>query len=280
MKKLKKALSFLLIFCLLISTLTTVMAADHVDVKVKLDGNYISFDTKPCLIGGRTMVPLRAIFEALGATVDWDDTTQTVTSYNEAYLVKCSIGKNEISVNNEIKIMDIAPMIVDGRTLVPARFIAEAFACTVEWDADNSTVNITSAVIDYSQLEKPTTQAPSASSDNSSSANGNKTNSETKYYYGTNIPTYTQITGISLKRTSQLDSGEIYYVYPYTKYGEYSEIVDYAGYFYAQEWIELEMDNKDTRYYSLAFYNPLTNENILMMLDFELDQVCILPSVN
>lgn len=161
MKLSKKILMVILTFCLLISNIVSVDASNN--IKVKLDGKNISFDTEPCLIGGRTMVPLRAIFEALGATVDWDDETQTVTSYNEAYLVKCSIGKNEMSVNNQTKIMDIAPMIIDGRTLVPARFVAEAFACKVEWDAENSTVNITSSAIDYSKIEKPMNSSQNAS---------------------------------------------------------------------------------------------------------------------
>lgn len=155
MKLSKKLIVSILTLFLLITSIVPVMAATD-EIKVKLDGTYIEFDTKPCLIGGRTMVPLRAIFEALGATVSWDESTQTVTSYNEAYLVKCAINKNEMYVNNEEKIMDIAPMIVDGRTLVPARFVAEAFACEVDWDANSRTVNITSSEIDYSQMEKGT----------------------------------------------------------------------------------------------------------------------------
>lgn len=154
MKTTKRLLTILLTIFILTTMIPTTLAS-NTDIKVKLDGNLITFDTPPCLIGGRTMVPLRAIFEALGATVSWDDTSKTVTSYNEAYLVKCTIGRNEIHINDSVKIMDVAPMIIDGRTLVPARFIAEAFACNVDWDSENRTVNITSNPIDYSQLEKP-----------------------------------------------------------------------------------------------------------------------------
>lgn len=175
MKRLKKSLSILLVFCFIVSSFTMAFAADHSDVKVKLDGKYITFDTKPCLIGGRTMVPLRAIFEALGASVDWDDATQTVTSYNEAYLVKCTIGENKMFVNNEIKMMDVPPMLVDGRTLVPARFVAEAFACKVDWDADNSTVIITSTEIDYSKLETSTDNTPTQHKPSVSTSQSNTT---------------------------------------------------------------------------------------------------------
>ena len=175
MKKLNKILSILLVVCFMVSSFAVAFAVDHSNVKVKLDGKYVTFDTKPCLIGGRTMVPLRAIFEALGASVDWDDTTQTVTSYNEAYLVKCTIGKNEMSVNNEIRTMDVPPMLVEGRTLVPARFIAEAFACKVDWDADNSTVIITSTEIDYSKLETSTNNTPAQPKPSFSTSQSNTT---------------------------------------------------------------------------------------------------------
>lgn len=154
MKRARQLLAVLLTIFLLTSLLPTALA-DNAEILVKLDGEYITFDTPPLLIGGRTMVPLRAIFEALGATVSWDDETKTVTSYNEAYLVECTIGKPEMYVNGDVKIMDIPPMILDGRTLVPARFVAEAFACKVDWDSSTRTVIITSTPIDYSELEQP-----------------------------------------------------------------------------------------------------------------------------
>ena len=185
MNNLKKVLIIMIVFCMVLTSFNVVMASESSEIKVKLDGEFISFDTQPQLIGGRTMVPLRAIFEALGATVNWDEDTQTVTSYNEAYLVKCTIGKNEMNVNNEIKMMDVAPMTINDRTLVPARFVAEAFDCKVDWDADKLTVIITSKAIDYSKIETPTstiqpTEKPSttvtAQPDTSISSKGTLTN--------------------------------------------------------------------------------------------------------
>ena len=88
-------LSLILVFSVILGS-SSVIAKENISVTV--DGQNIAFDVAPRLIGGRTMVPLRAIFEALGAEVTWNDSTQTVMAYNEAYIVKCSIGSNTIYI--------------------------------------------------------------------------------------------------------------------------------------------------------------------------------------
>lgn len=163
----KRLICIISVLALLIScSALPVNAAE--EIKVFVDSVQVQFDVSPKMVGGRTMVPLRAIFEALGASVDWDQDTQTITAYNEAYIVKCTIGKNEMYVNNVEKTVDVAPMIIDGRTLVPARFVAEAFNCKVDWDAAALSVNITSAPIDYSSLEKDTPPSAGDSKQNTS----------------------------------------------------------------------------------------------------------------
>lgn len=152
-----KKIAVLLIVFLLCGNMIT-MASN--DIRVFVDNEKVSFDVAPRLIGGRTMVPLRAIFEALGAEVLWDETTQTVTAFNEAYLVEATIDKKTMYVNNTEKTMDIAPMIVNNRTLVPARFIAEAFNCNVVWSAEEFSVYITTNPIDYEELEKGNSNKP------------------------------------------------------------------------------------------------------------------------
>ena len=71
----KKIISLLLAICLLISVNTTIFASDP--ISVTLDGNYIEFDVHPQIINGRTMVPIRAIFEKMGAVVEWDGNTSS-----------------------------------------------------------------------------------------------------------------------------------------------------------------------------------------------------------
>lgn len=148
----KKLFSFILILCLLIST----NVSANKEINVYIDNTQISFDVPPQLIGGRTMVPLRKIFEELGATVLWEQETQTVIAYNEAKFVKATIDSNDMYINGVKNVMDIAPMVIDNRTLIPARFVAEAFDCIVKWDADRMAVYITSVPIDYKNLEQDT----------------------------------------------------------------------------------------------------------------------------
>lgn len=153
-KFLQTLLGMILSTIIIFSSVSPIMAAN--DISVVVDNKKISFDVPPQLVGGRTMVPLRAIFEAIGATVSWDGETQTVTAYNEEYVVKATINNTVMTVNGEPKTMDIAPMLINERTLVPARFVAEAFGCNVEWNSDQKTVYIQTKEIDYTKVEQKT----------------------------------------------------------------------------------------------------------------------------
>jgi hypothetical protein len=77
------------------------------------------------IINDRTMVPMRVIFEALGADVQWDDKSKTVTAIKDDVIVKTTIGQKKIYINGVAKEMDVAPVIIDGRTLVPIRGVFE-----------------------------------------------------------------------------------------------------------------------------------------------------------
>ena len=113
-------------------------------VYVTLDGKVLSFDQTPLIVGDRTLVPMRAIFEALGATVEWDSVTRTVTATKGETVVTMTIDNAVISVNDKQVALDVAPQIVGDRTLAPARAVAEGFGCSVDWDANTRTVIITS----------------------------------------------------------------------------------------------------------------------------------------
>ena len=112
-------------------------------VNVKINGKLINFDQDPVIHEGRTLVPLRAIFEELGAEVDWDGETQTVTAYKDGITVSMRIGTTNMAVDDKVLVLDVAAMLINGRTLVPARAVSEAFKCKVDWDAQTRTVIIT-----------------------------------------------------------------------------------------------------------------------------------------
>lgn len=112
-------------------------------ITVIVNGKEVSFDQPPIIQNGRTLVPLRAIFEALNGTVDWDDTTKTVTSKRSDVIISLQIGSDQMIVNNEVKVLDVPAQIINSRTLVPVRAISEAFGCNVGWDGNTKTVTIT-----------------------------------------------------------------------------------------------------------------------------------------
>ena len=111
--------------------------------EITTNGEAKALDVPAQIIDSRTMVPLRAIFEALGASVEWDDATKTVTSVKGETTVKLTIGQASINVNGADKALDVPAQIVDSRTLVPVRAIAESFGCDVAWDDPTKTVTIT-----------------------------------------------------------------------------------------------------------------------------------------
>lgn len=112
------------------------------EISVMLNGEYLAFDQPPILQNDRTLVPLRVIFESLGADVYWNEELQKVTANKEGISVSLTIGDDRLYVNGtEIK-LDVAAQVINDRTLVPVRAISESFGCFVDWDDANQTVII------------------------------------------------------------------------------------------------------------------------------------------
>lgn len=134
-------------FCiiLLFTILCTHTYANESNIKVLLDNQEISFDVKPQVINERTMVPVRAIFESMGATVDWNQDTQTVNAQKGSTKVIMKLNSNIVLVNGKETIMDVTLAAIDGRTLAPARYVAESFGYNVGWNQETSTVIIESS---------------------------------------------------------------------------------------------------------------------------------------
>lgn len=147
----KKKLMFIVVGVIVLFTICSCVFAEE-NISVKLDGQQLVFDVQPQLMNGRTMVPMRKIFESLGASVVWDDATQTITSTKGKDTIILTIGQPNIKINEQIsKELDVAPCLVDGRTLVPVRAISEALHMNVDWDDKTQTVLITSSNIEYMQ---------------------------------------------------------------------------------------------------------------------------------
>lgn len=111
-------------------------------IKVLVEGQPVSFDVKPVMEMGRILVPVRAIFEALGARVEWDDKTQTVYAERGAFYLQIEVDEVLADINGYQEELDVPARLINGRVLVPLRFAAEAFGTVVKWDDKTSTVSI------------------------------------------------------------------------------------------------------------------------------------------
>ena len=148
----KKIISLVLTIALIFSINVTTFASNT--IYVTLDGSYIEFDVKPQIINGRTMVPIRAIFEKMGAVVEWDGNTSSAICTKGDTVVKMTVNSMDMYINNQVTKMDISPVVIDGRTLAPARYVAEAFGADVQWSQKNSTVVICSRGV-YAYADYP-----------------------------------------------------------------------------------------------------------------------------
>ena len=112
--------------------------------RVILDKKELIFDQSSIIENDRALVPIRVISEAMGANVDYDDNTQTITITEGNTVVKLQIGSSDMTVNRKVVKLDVAPKSVNGRTLVPVRAISEAFGANVEWNENLNSIIITS----------------------------------------------------------------------------------------------------------------------------------------
>jgi len=113
-------------------------------IAVSVDGQPIVFDQPPVMSQGRVMVPLRGVFEKLGATVNYDAASQNVTARRGTTLISLSANSSEAQVNGVTRTMDSPPIMMGSRVLVPLRFVSEALGADVKWQAYNSSVTILS----------------------------------------------------------------------------------------------------------------------------------------
>lgn len=145
----KKVLLSTLLIVGLLATATPVAAAPPsvntvgTPVTIHVDGEYLPTDVDPVLEKGRTLVPLRAAGEAVGAEVLWDQPTQTATVTKDGTTVSFKLGSITYFVNGESRLTDVPPQMKNNRTMLPIRALAEAIGTDVTWNQDLLDVAIT-----------------------------------------------------------------------------------------------------------------------------------------
>jgi len=112
-------------------------------INVFMNGKHIIFpDVKPENINGRVLVPVRVISEEMGADVKYDGETKKVTIVKGDKTIELTIGSEEAYVDGEKVLLDVPAMNIEGRTMVPLRFVSESMDATVEWDGESQVVFI------------------------------------------------------------------------------------------------------------------------------------------
>ena len=134
-------------------------AITSAQIKVTVNDDPVGFaGMQPVSINGRVFVPLRGVFERMGAFVEWNPGTQTVTATRANSTVKLQIGSNNAWVDGSNTMMDAPARLMSGRTMVPLRFLSEALGASVNWYAQTQTVAInTGAIIENERYNPPIT---------------------------------------------------------------------------------------------------------------------------
>ncbi|MDO4799806.1 MAG: stalk domain-containing protein [Bacillota bacterium] len=138
-----RGLALLLLVAMLITTWfagSDASFAAPAPISVYLDGKKIEFDVQPTVIAGRTMVPVRMIFEALGAKIEFVSKTREIIARLAEREIKMQVNNDKMYVNGKMSTLDAAPVIINSRTLVPVRAISEALGVTVRWDGKSRMV--------------------------------------------------------------------------------------------------------------------------------------------
>ncbi|SEG67141.1 copper amine oxidase N-terminal domain-containing protein [Paenibacillus sp. UNC499MF] len=112
-------------------------------IQVTINGQTQRFEQPPVIVEGNTLVPLRAIFEKLGANITWNEQEQSVTAVKGGSAIYLKIGSKSAAVNGESKILEVPAQLVNEHTMVPVRFISEALGADVKWEPSSQTVIIT-----------------------------------------------------------------------------------------------------------------------------------------
>ena len=134
----KKLGIFLICFLFLFQSVPAAFAES--EIRLMVDGKYVSCDVPPFIEEGRTLIPARAVFSELGAKIEWVHSTRTVEIQYQSTRITLKVDSKQAVVNDRVVSLDVPARLVSDRTFIPVRFVAEALGMTVTWDNDARTV--------------------------------------------------------------------------------------------------------------------------------------------
>ena len=113
-------------------------------IQVFIDGQKINFTFDPIIKNGNTLVEFRSLFEKLGLQVGWDESTKTITGKSNNLNIELYVDSTVVKINKQMKVINTPVKIVNDKTMIPLRLIAEATGKKVVWDGNSRIVNISS----------------------------------------------------------------------------------------------------------------------------------------
>lgn len=130
-----KRVIYILLVAAMLATLLPSRVQAISQVRLIIDNHELSgLDTPPVILNSRVMVPARAVFERVGGTVDWNAASREITVRYSGDILVMTVGQTQAILNGRIIHMEVPPVILADRTLIPLRFPAEAFGFDVAWD--------------------------------------------------------------------------------------------------------------------------------------------------
>ncbi|WP_055108560.1 copper amine oxidase N-terminal domain-containing protein [Paenibacillus ihumii] len=114
-----------------------------VDITLIVNGSIVPLDQKAVIVNGTILLPLKNMFDALGATLEWDQAAKKITASKDGTTVELTVDSTAARKQNKDITLQVKPIVINGYTMVPARFAAESFDAAVEWDSLSSTITIT-----------------------------------------------------------------------------------------------------------------------------------------
>lgn len=246
----KKIISAIITVVMSISLLIGSTATADSDIRVTLNGTQIQFDSAPVIQNGRTLVPIRAIFEAMGMSVSWDNNTKKILAFGDNGVITMEIGTVMLGYgssegNIELHPMDVAPTIINDRTYVPARYVAEATGYDVNWDGATRTVSITGSP----------RSAESSEDDNDWTYPEYEVKGSFEFYNDyPDVLDYGKLNNVTCKEEYLALSGYTY-VYPGTSQ-------DMANYILAIKSLGFEMDMEPLKMFGISMFYSKGNTSI------------------
>lgn len=141
-KQVKKVMSALAVSAMLMSALPTSVMDAAARISIYINDAELSSAQAPVMKGGRVLVPLRSIFEGLDAKVQYTNRTKTIVATRDDQEVTLTLGSKTAYINGEAISLDVPANTIKGNTMVPIRFVSEAFGEKVFWNSRNQRVDI------------------------------------------------------------------------------------------------------------------------------------------